>query len=81
MTAAEKAATIEPLFQKQQYHAIAKLIGYKNMYSVMDEKDYRIIEAFAEMFEEDNPTAFDKVRFTDAVYEAHGKKNCISNGG
>ena len=44
------------------------------MYGRMDENDYRIIEAFAEMFTEDNPTTFDKAKFTDAVYDAHSKK-------
>jgi hypothetical protein len=36
----------------------------------MDDKDYRIVEAFAQMFAEDNPT-FDKVRFRDEVYYAY----------
>jgi hypothetical protein len=26
------------------------------------------------MFAEDNPTTFDKAKFTDAVYDAHSKK-------
>jgi hypothetical protein len=49
----------------------------------MDENDYSIIEAFAEMLAEDNPTTFDKAKFTDAVYDAHSKKSrsSISNGG
>ena len=38
----------------------------------MDDKDYTIIEAFAEMFAEDNPTMFDKGKFRDdAVYRVH----------
>jgi hypothetical protein len=41
---------------------------------MMNENDYRIIEAFAEMFTEDNPTTFDKAKFRDAVYNAHSKK-------
>lgn len=77
MTAAKKTATTKPLFQKQHYDAIAKPIGHKIVCVVMDEKDYRIIEAFAEMFADDNPVTFDKVRFRDAVYNAHTKK--ISN--
>jgi hypothetical protein len=32
----------------------------------MDEKDYSITEAFAEMFAQDNPKAFDKDRFREA---------------
>jgi hypothetical protein len=75
MTAAEKAATIKPLLQKQHYDAIAEVIGHKIVYGVMDEGDYHIIEAFEELFAEDNPTTFDKVRFRDAVYNAHSKKN------
>ncbi len=48
----------------------------------MDEKDYSIIEAFAEMFAQDNPTVFDKDRFRQAVYEAHSlKKNSSGNEG
>jgi hypothetical protein len=45
---------------------------------VMDERDYNIIEAFAEMFAEDNPTAFDKAAFRDAVYDAHSRKSSSS---
>jgi hypothetical protein len=41
---------------------------------MMDDNDYRIIEAFSEMFAQDNPTAFDKDRFRDAVYEAHSRR-------
>jgi hypothetical protein len=37
----------------------------------MDDKDYTIIEAFAEMFAEDNLTMFDKGKFRDAVYMMH----------
>jgi hypothetical protein len=48
--------TKNPMFRKQHYDAIAKLIGQKVVYGVMDDKDYRIIEAFAQMFVEDNPT-------------------------
>ena len=40
---------------------------------MMDEKDYRIIEAFSEMFAQDNPTTFDKDRFR-AVYGAHSRR-------
>ena len=40
----------------------------------MDENDYRIIEAFSEMFAQDNPTSFDKDRFKNAVYEAHSRR-------
>jgi hypothetical protein len=40
----------------------------------MDDKDYTIIGAFAEMFAEDNPTMFDKGKFRDAVYDAHTVK-------
>jgi hypothetical protein len=41
---------------------------------MMDENDYRIIEAFAEMFDQDNPPAFDRNRFIDAVYDAHSRR-------
>jgi hypothetical protein len=64
----------KPIFQKQHHDAIAELIGQKIVYGIMDEKDYNIIEAFAEMFAEDNPAAFDKDRFRDAVYEAHSRR-------
>jgi hypothetical protein len=50
-------------------------IGHKIVYSVMDEKDYHMIELFAEMFAKGNPTMFDKVRFRDAGNNAHSKKN------
>jgi hypothetical protein len=75
--------TKKPLFQKQHYEAIAELIGHKIVFGAMDENDYSIIEAFAEMLAEDNPTTFDKAKFTDAVYDAHSKKSrsSISNGG
>ena len=46
----------------------------------MDEKDYSIIEVFAQMFTEDNPT-FDKVKFRHAVDDARSKKSSSSNGG
>jgi hypothetical protein len=64
----------KPIFQKQHHDAIAELIGQKIVYGIMDEKDYNIIEAFAEMFAQDNPAAFDKDRFRDAVYEAHSRR-------
>lgn len=64
----------KPVFQKQHYDAIAELIGQKIVYSFMDEKDYSVIEAFAEMFAQDNPATFDKDRFRDAVYGAHSRK-------
>jgi hypothetical protein len=75
------AAAAKPIFQNQHYDAIAELLGQKIVYGVMDEKDYSIIEAFAEMFAQDNPTTFDKDRFRDAVYEAHSqrKKNDNNN--
>ena len=74
----EKTAT-KPLFQKQHHDAIAELIGQKIVYGVMDDEDYRIIEAFSEMFAEDNPTTFDKIRFRDAVYDAHTRKKKSSS--
>ena len=42
----------------------------------MDENDYDIIEAFSEMFAQDNPTTFDKIKIDsrDAVYEAHSRR-------
>jgi hypothetical protein len=64
----------KPMFQKQHYDAIAELIGQKIVYSVIDDEDYRIIEAFSEMFAQDNPTTFDKVRFRDAVCDAHSRR-------
>jgi hypothetical protein len=69
-TAAEK-----PIFQNQHYDAIAKLLGQKVVYGTMDENDYSIIEAFSERFAQDNPTAFDKDRFRNAVYEAHSRRS------
>jgi hypothetical protein len=44
------------------------------VYGMMDENDYSIIEAFSEMFAQDNPRTFDKDRFTDTVYEAHSRR-------
>jgi hypothetical protein len=67
------AAAKKPIFQNQHYDAIAELLGQKIVYGMMDENDYRIIEAFSEMFAQDNPTIFDKDRFKDAVYEAHSR--------
>jgi hypothetical protein len=68
------SAAKKPIFQNQHYDAIAELLGQKIVYGMMDENDYRIIEAFSEMFEQDNPAAFDKNRFIDAVYEAHSRR-------
>jgi hypothetical protein len=59
---------------RSTFDAIAELIGQKIVDSVMDEKDYRIMEEFADMFTVDNPTTFDKVRFRDAAYYAHSRK-------
>ena len=70
----------KPIFQKQHYRAIAELIGEKIIYGFMDEKDYSIIEAFAEMFAQDNPAIFDKDRFRDAVYEAHSRRKSRKEG-
>jgi hypothetical protein len=64
-------AAAKSIFQNQHYDAIAELLGKKIVYGIMDENDYRIIEAFSEMFAEDNPATFDKDKFRDAVYEAH----------
>ncbi|MDQ3836942.1 MAG: hypothetical protein M3270_08420 [Thermoproteota archaeon] len=68
----------KPIFQKQHHDAIAELIGQKIVYGFMDEKDYSIIEAFAEMFAQDNPVTFDQDRFRDAVYEAHSRRRSSS---
>lgn len=80
-TSSSSSTTRKPLFQKQHYDAIGELICQKIVYDVMDERDYSIIEAFAEVFAEDNPTAFDKVAFRDAVYDAHSRKSSSSNEG
>ena len=69
----------KPIFQKQHYDAIAELIGQKIVYGFMDEKDYNMIEAFSEMFTQDNPTSFDQDRFRDAVYEAHSRRKNNNN--
>jgi hypothetical protein len=69
----------QPIFQKQHYDAIAELIGQKIVYGIMDDRDYSIIEAFAEMFAEDNPTMFDKDEFREAVFGAHSKRRSGSN--
>ena len=79
MTSVEKT-TAKPLFQKQHHDAIAELIGQKIIYGMMDDEDYRIVEAFSEMFAEDNPTIFDKIQFRDAVYDAHTRKKKSSSG-
>jgi hypothetical protein len=68
--ATTNGAAKKPTFQNQHYDAIAELLGQKIVYGIMDENDYRIIEAFSEMFAQDNSTTFDKDRFKDAVYEA-----------
>ena len=70
----------KPIFQKQHYDAIAELIGQKIVYGFMDEKDYSIIEVFAEMFAQDNPAIFDKDRFRDAVYESHSRRKSRKEG-
>jgi hypothetical protein len=72
--ASTNSAARKPIFQKQHYDAIAELLGQKVVYGMMDENDYRIIEAFSEMFAQDNPTTFDKDRFKNAVYEAHSRR-------
>jgi len=69
------AARKKSIFSKEHYDAIAELLGQKIIYSIMDENDYHIIEAFGEMFTEDNPMKFDKKSFKDAVYEAHNRRN------
>jgi hypothetical protein len=68
------SAAKKPIFQNQHYDAIAELLGQKIVYGMMDENDYRIIEAFSEMFAQDNPITFDKDRFKNAVYEAHSRR-------
>jgi hypothetical protein len=73
-TATTPDAAAKPIFQNQHYDAIAELLGKKIVYGMMDENDYRIIEAFSEMFAQDNPTTFDKDRFR-AVYEAHSRRS------
>jgi hypothetical protein len=72
--ATANAAAEKPIFQSEHYDAIAELLGQKVVYGMMDENDYRIIEAFSEMFAQDNPTIFDKDRFKNAVYEAHSRR-------
>jgi hypothetical protein len=72
--AANNVAAKKPIFQNQHYDAIAELLGQKIVYGMMDENDYRIIEAFSEMFAQDNPITFDKDRFKNAVYEAHSRR-------
>jgi hypothetical protein len=72
--ATANAAAENPIFQSEHYDAIAELLGQKVVYGMMDENDYRIIEAFSEMFAQDNPTIFDKDRFKNAVYEAHSRR-------
>jgi hypothetical protein len=73
-TVATANSTVKPIFQNHHYDAIAELLGQKIVYGRMDENDYRIIEAFSEMFTQDNPTAFNKDRFKNAVYEAHSRR-------
>ena len=68
------SAAKKPIFQSEHYDAIAELLGQKIVYGMMDENDYRIIEAFSEMFAQDNPTTFEKDRFKNAVYEAHSRR-------
>jgi hypothetical protein len=73
-TRAPNNAPAKPIFQSEHYDAIAELLGQKVVYGMMDEDDYRIIDAFSDMFAQDNPAMFDKDRFKDAVYEAHSKR-------
>jgi hypothetical protein len=58
IAATNNAAAKKPIFQSEHYDAIAELLGQKIVYGMMDENDYRIIEAFSEMFAQDNPTTF-----------------------
>ena len=67
-------ATRKPIFQNQHYDAIAELLGQRVVYGMMDGNNSRIIEAFSELFAQDNPTTFDKNKFRDAVYDAHSRK-------
>lgn len=73
-TTTNNSAVKKPIFQSEHHDAIAELLGQKIVYGMMDENDYRIIEAFSEMFAQDNPTSFDKDRFKNAVYEAHSRR-------
>ena len=68
------AATRKPIFQNQHYDAIAELLGQRVVYGMMDENDYRIIEAFSEMLVQENPKTLENDRFIDAVYDAHSRK-------
>jgi hypothetical protein len=68
------SAAKKPIFQSEHHDAIAELLGQKIVYGMMDENDYRIIEAFSEMLAQDNPTTFDTVKFREAVYEAHSRR-------
>lgn len=68
------AAAKKPIFQSEHHDAIAELLGQKIVYGMMDENDYRIIEAFSEMFAQDNPTTFDKDKFRETVYEGHSRR-------
>jgi len=65
---------VKPIFHSQHYDIVVEFLGQKILYGLMEEDDYNLIEAFTEMFEQDNPTAFYKDRFREALYEAHSRK-------
>ena len=44
------ATAKKTIFKSEHHDAIAELLRQKIVYGMMDEKDYRIIEAFSEMF-------------------------------
>jgi hypothetical protein len=64
----------KPAFEKRHYEMIAKVLGHDVIFGAMDANDYRIIEAFAKMFAEDNPS-FDREQFISTVYDMRRKKS------
>ena len=64
----------KPAFEKRHYEMIAKVLAHDVIFGAMDANDYRIVEAFAKMFAEDNP-GFDREQFINMVYDMRQKKS------
>jgi hypothetical protein len=64
----------KPAFEKLHYEMIAKVLGRDVIFGTMDANDYRIVEAFAKMFAEDNPS-FNREQFISTVYDMRQKNS------
>jgi hypothetical protein len=61
-------------FEKRHYKMIAKVLGHDVIFGATDANDYRIVEAFAKMFAEDNPS-FNREQFISTVYDMRQKNS------